>query len=377
VSRTTIVEIALEEQAHILAAIRRARHGYVLALHILLLCAAQRSPTEIAAVLFCSRATVYRVVKAYHAGQVAGLAAEETAGPECRPQHLTGLAPALRRSVLAILHSVPRLCGWGRTRWSCATIALELQARRGIVVSGETVRRWLPELGWVWKRAKLRAKDDDPQRVEKLARIRYAFEQLRAGVALFFADELDIHLLPKVGYQWMLKGSQVEVMTPGTNEKRHLAGALDIRTGVISHCIWYRKTTGLILDLLKTLDRTYPARTFGHLSVVVDNAKIHHAAAVAKWLAAHPRFELLYLPTYCPQANPIERAFGDVHDKCTRNHTRKRIWHLVQDVKQHLQVNGPWPYALSELYYTPEVTAAVQALYAAETAPAVISQLAA
>ena len=25
-----------------------------------------------------------------------------------------------------------------------------------------------------------------------------------------------------------------------------------------------------------------------------------------------------------------------------RNHTRKRIWSLVQDVKQPLQVNGPW-----------------------------------
>jgi hypothetical protein len=63
VSRTTIVEIAPEEQAHILTAIRRARHGYVLALHILL-CAAQRTPTAIAAVLCCSRTTVYRVVKA-------------------------------------------------------------------------------------------------------------------------------------------------------------------------------------------------------------------------------------------------------------------------------------------------------------------------
>ena len=53
------------------------------------------------------------------------------------------------------------------------------------------------------------------------------------------------------------------------------------------------------------------------------------------------------------------------------------MWHLVQDVKQHLHVNGPWPYALSELYYTPEVTAAVQALRAAETAHEEISQLAA
>jgi hypothetical protein len=51
-----------------LAEVRCARYGDLLALHILLLCAAQRSPTEIAAVLFCSRSTVYRVVKAYRAG---------------------------------------------------------------------------------------------------------------------------------------------------------------------------------------------------------------------------------------------------------------------------------------------------------------------
>jgi len=110
---------------------------------------------------------------------------------------------------------------------------------------------------------------------------------------------------------------------------------------------------------------------------VADNAQIHHAGEVEKWLATHPRFELLYLPTYCPRANPIERAFADVHDKWTRNHTRRRMHHLVQDGKQHLQVNGPWPYMLSDLYYTPEVTAAVQALRTAQTAPAEISQLAA
>jgi hypothetical protein len=77
VPRTTIIEMAPQEQAHILAAVRRARHGYVLALQILLLCAAQRTPTEIGAVLFCSRTTVYRVVTAYRAGQWEGLAARK------------------------------------------------------------------------------------------------------------------------------------------------------------------------------------------------------------------------------------------------------------------------------------------------------------
>ena len=374
--KATIVEIPPTEQAQMLAEVRRARYGYLLAFHILLLCAAQRSPTEIAAVLFCSRSTVYRVVAAYRAGQWDDLTEEDGSEPAAS-WRARRLSPTLRRSVLAILRCAPRACGWCRTRWSCATVALELFVRRRIPVSGETVRRWLHELGWEWKRAKLRAKDDDPERVEKLARIRLAFEELRVGVALFFADELDIDLLPKVGSQWMPKGEQVEVLTPGTNEERDLAGALDIATGRITHCVWYRKQTGLFLELLDTLDRTHPAPLFTHLTVVVDNAKLHKAKKVQQWLTAHPRFEVLYLPTYCPDANPIERAFGDVHDKCTRNHTRKRIWSLVQDVKQHLQVNGPWRYALSEMYYTLEVTAAVATLRAAQTTPAVITPLAA
>ena len=372
--RTTIVEIPSVEQARMRAELRRARYGYLLALHLLLLCAAGRTPSEVASVLFCSRSSVYRILRAYRAGTLRFDGATESVPQQRRLRLLT---PSLKRSVLALLKTAPHAYGWCRTRWSCATLAVELQVRRGIAVSTETMRHWLHELGWEWKRAKVAAKDDDPERVEKLARIRLAFEQRRAGAALFFADELDINLLPKVGYQWMPKGEQVEVLTPGTNEKRYLAGALDLTTGTLLHCVWYRKQTGLFLDLLETLDRTHPAPLFSLLTVVADNAKLHKAKKVQQWLAAHSRFELLYLPTYCPRANPIERAFGDVHDKCTRNHTRKQMWHLVQDVKQHLRDNGPWRYALSDIYYTPEVTAAVEALQAKVRSLDAISQLAA
>ena len=60
------------------------------------------------------------------------------------------------------------------------------------------------------------------------------------------------------------------------------------------------------------------------------------------------------------RANPIERAFGDVHDKCTRNHKRKRLRDLVQDVEQHIAENGLWQYRLFQRYETSEVTAAVE-----------------
>jgi transposase len=82
--------------------------------------------------------------------------------------------------------------------------------------------------------------------------------------------------------------------------------------------------------------------------------------------ASYPRVTRLFLPTYCPRANPNERAFGDVHDCCTRNHQRKRLPDLVADVEDHLQLNGPWKYKLSDLYYEPAVTAAVEKIAAEE-----------
>jgi hypothetical protein len=77
---------------------------------------------------------------------------------------------------------------------------------------------------------------------------------------------------------------------------------------------------------------------------------------------------VLWWPTYWPRANPIERVCGDVRDKCTRNHKRKRLRDLVQDVEQHVQDNGPWQDKLSRLYEAPEITAAVERI-AAEIQP--------
>jgi hypothetical protein len=207
--------------------------------------------------------------------------------------------------------------------------------------------------------------------------MRLAVEQLRAGMALFFAEELDINLLAKLGYQGMPKGEQVEGLTPGTNAKRSRAGALDLTTGTITPWVWDRKQPGLFLERLATLARTSLAPLFPHLTVVVANATLHKAKRVQQWGATQPRFALVYLPTSCPDANPLERAVGDVHDQCTRTHTRNRIWPLVGDGKQPLRVHGPGRYALAELYDTPEVTAAVNALKTADRSLAALSQLAA
>jgi transposase len=285
--------------------LRAARYGYLLALHVLLLCAQGRTPSEVAASLLCSRSSVYRVVAAYRRGE---RWLPDAAADSETPRRL----PSLKRSLLSIIKRAPASFGWCRTRWSCQTLALELKARRKVKVSRETVRRWLHDVGYVWKRARHIARDDDPERVAKLARIRAIIEGMLPTEAVFFADELDIHLLAKIGYEWMLRGTQTEVMTPGTNRKHYLAGALNFVSGKMLSVTAECKDRWLFIDLLKLIDKRCPTRQFTHIYVVCDNYLIHRAKAVTAWLATHPRFEVVFLPSYCPQANPIERAFGDV-----------------------------------------------------------------
>jgi transposase len=59
----------------------------------------------------------------------------------------TVLLPTLRRSLVALLKATARASGWCRTRWSCATLALAPEAKRGITVSAKTIRRWVHEVG--------------------------------------------------------------------------------------------------------------------------------------------------------------------------------------------------------------------------------------
>jgi transposase len=190
-----------------------ARYGDGLALHLLLVCAAGHHPTDIAAVPFCSRSRVYRTVRASRAGTL-GLVPDDDGRlrPPVRP---TGPVPTLRQSLLALRKAPPRAYAWCRTRWSCATWAAPFKATRGLTESAETMRRWVHEVGWVWKRAKLVAQDDDPPQVERLARLRFVYEPLPRWEASVCADELAIHGRPKGGRRGGRKAPRWRSCSPG------------------------------------------------------------------------------------------------------------------------------------------------------------------
>jgi transposase len=72
--------------------------------------------------------------------------------------------------------------------------------------------------------------------------------------------------------------------------------------------------------------------------VVIDNYRIHFAKPVPALLAAHPeQIELVTLPTYSPQLNPVERFWKHLRRKVTHNTFFQSIDRLLDAVTRFLR----------------------------------------
>jgi transposase len=150
--------------------------------------------------------------------------------------------------------------GWPRPTWTRELLVATLRARTGTEVGLSTMSRALRALGA--RRGRPRPVVLCPlsarQQRRRRAAIRALDRHLRAEEGLLYEDEVDIHLNPKIGWDWMPRGVQREVVTPGKNKKAYLAGALDARSGRLIVVQGRRKHTRLFLDLLEELLRRYP-----------------------------------------------------------------------------------------------------------------------
>ncbi len=173
------------------------------------------------------------------------------------------------------------------------------------------------------------------RRLRALAAIRRLESQASSEEPVLYEDEVDIHLNPKIGRDWMLRGQQRRILTPGKNAKFYLAGALDVRTGRLHTTGAARKNASLFCQLLWLLARRY--RKARRIHLVLDNYGIHKAHEARKVLAVlRGRVVLQFLPPYCPDANRIERVWQDLHANVTRSHRCRTMTHLLENVRDYV-----------------------------------------
>lgn len=292
-----------------------------------------RSVSEVARTLHVSRSTIYAVTARFREAGEAGLIdrREENGDLKLDEEYLATL--------YEVVASHPQEHGWKRPTWTQEMLINTMSDKTGIGVSVTTMSKALkligarrgtpkPTVSCPWsKRAKNR----------RLREIKKLLEDLPEDEVAFYEDEVDIHLNPKIGLDWMVKGQQKEVMTPGQNKKRYLAGAQNALTGEIIWVEGEKKNSLLFILLLWELVTRHPDAKVIH--VILDNYSIHHTKQVKTTLTTKEgqRIRLHFLPPYCPDHNKIERAWQNLHANVTRNHRCSTINELMNATRDHLR----------------------------------------
>jgi len=237
-----------------------------------------------------------------------------------------------------VLMGVPLDFGWSRPTWTRELLALEMERRRFDRVAACTMGRALHQLGARLGTPKpiVLCPGTRDRKARVLREIRRLEQCASADEPVLYADEVDIHLNPKIGRDWMLRGHQRRVVTPGKNQKYYLAGALDVRTGRLHTVGDYSKSSKLFGQLLFHLATHYRAARRIHL--ILDNYGIHKSRMTERILASlGGRVVLHFLPPYCPDHNRIERIWLDLHANVTRNHRCRTLRALLDNVVAYLR----------------------------------------
>jgi transposase len=294
--------------------------------HIVLLLADGHPWALIAGLLYTSSSTIARWQRRFCAGGVPALC--DTAP---RPSLLARFTALI---VTWVLERSPAEFGFVRSRWSCEAVALVLTEDYRVRTSRESVRRCLRDAGLVWRRPRPCLRPKDPERQAKLDALRALLGNLPDDQTAVFMDEVDINLNPKVGCAWMRRGQQALIDTPGTNQKRYLAGSIHWRTGRVILTEGLPKegrSAALFCRHLDDLRRAW--RHYRVIHVVCDNARTHKpekSRLVQEYLEAWGhRVVLHYLPAYAPECNPIERVWWRLHEAVTRNHRCQTLEELL------------------------------------------------
>lgn len=291
-----------------------------------------RLPPDTARAVGVSKSTVYRVAKRFREHGEAGLVdRREDNGDEKLDERFLA-------TLYDVVASAPPEHRWRRPTWTREMLVETMVRKTGVRVHLSTMSRALARIGARRGRPKPTVRCPWSKRAKnrRLRAIRELVDHLPSDEVAVYEDEVDIHLNPKIGLDWMVRGQQKQVLTPGKNQKRYLAGAQDTRTGELIWVEGAKKNSLLFILLLWKLTQHYAEAQKIH--VILDNYSIHSTEQVTLSLetAAGRRIELHFLPPYCPDHNAIERTWEDLHANVTRNHMCATMEQLMKNVRYSL-----------------------------------------
>jgi hypothetical protein len=241
-----------------------------------------------------------------------------------------GPGPAAQRALAATPAGPPP------SRWSLRAIQATFPWWETLTLSG--VWRALQQLGLGLRSAQVQQYSPDPAYREKETHLLACLQDAAATpdeVVALFLDEMGYTRWPDAAPDWGPLAPAPRPLADRAGTKHQfwrVIGALNALTGQVDYLDNYIIGRRQVSAFYRQVDRVYAAAKRVYL--IQDNWSIHTHPDVLATLAALPRLEAVFLPTYAPWLNPIEKLWRWLKGDVLKQHRLAADWatlrHQVQ-----------------------------------------------
>jgi len=214
------------------------------------------------------------------------------------------------------------------SRWRLRAVQASVDWMKDYSLSG--VWQVLHGYGLTLRSAQLRHWSPDPDYESKLAHLLECMKQTAANpqkVAFLFWDQMGFYRWPEPSLTWAPAApapAPIAYAGGGNNRQWRLIGTLNAINGQVDFLDNYIVGRKQVIQMYQRIHDRY--QTFEHIFVAQDNWSIHQHPDVVTALTDFPKIEPLWLPTYSPWLNPIEKLWRWLRVTVLKMHRLAEDW---------------------------------------------------
>ena len=299
--------LTAEDRAYFLRMMRRQLNSAVhRRMNVLLLLDDGWEPRRIARALYIDEGTVAEHRRRYEVDGRAGMERLDYHGRACLMDETQQRALAAHVEARVPLTS-KEVCAW-------------VEQAFGLAYTPNAMTKLLKRLGFVHKKPKC-----VPAKADAAVQRRFVAETLAPlmqaaseACPLYFADATHPAYTGRPAHGWMRKGATRELKSNHGRTRLNINGALCWHDRTLVHRQEDKITSQAMIALFEDLEARHPSAAA--IAVVIDNAKYNVSRQIRQWLArAGCRIRPVYLPSYAPNLNLIERFWRFMKAKVLHN----------------------------------------------------------
>lgn len=299
-----------EELEALRCALRQERSKrYAYRIHAVILLGTGSTLRKVREVLFLDEETLRRYVENYRIDGIPGLLSDNRGGRACSltDSQIKSLCHELDNTIHLDTNSVIKFA----------------KEEFDIRYSNTGMRDLLHRLGYVYKKPKLVPGNPDAEAQELFADQYEDFMLSKPEtVEVVFVDAVHPEHNSQPAHGWIKRGETRELKTNSGRQRLNLHGAINAETHEITIIESDTVDSYSTINLLAAIENKYPSASC--IKVILDNAKYHYSKIVKDYLL-ESRIDLVFLPSYSPNLNLIERLWGFFKKKVLHNQYYKDL----------------------------------------------------